>query len=218
MPRCRHWRGASAGNEAGARRRPARVERRAAGTRPWPTAGQALAAAGARVLATVLDNGAAFVALDEAALQRGIVHVPLPQFFSAAQMQHALQAAGVDTLLVAAPLATAWPGLGLAAASSVAGEPLMHARLPAAEVAMPAHTAKISFTSGTTGAPKGVCLSAAALQRVAQRAGRGDGAAAHRAPPECLALCRAAGKHRRPDGSAPAWRDRRLAAAWASWA
>jgi hypothetical protein len=41
-------------------------------------AGQALATAGARVLGTVLDNGAAFVALDEAAQQRGIVHVPLP--------------------------------------------------------------------------------------------------------------------------------------------
>ena len=107
----------------------------------------------------------AFVALDEAALQRGIVHVPLPQFFTAAQMQHALQAAGVDTLLVAPPLAAAWPGLRWWPVD-VAGEPLMHARLPAAPVVMPAHTAKITFTSGTTGTPKGVCLGADALQRV----------------------------------------------------
>ena len=130
-------------------------------------AGKALASAGARVLATVLDNGPAFVALDEAALQHGIVHVPLPQFFTAAQMQHALQAAGVDTLWMAPSLAATWPGLSWWPVD-VAGERLMQARLPAAEVPMPAHTAKITFTSGTTGAPKGVCLSADALQRVAR--------------------------------------------------
>jgi long-subunit acyl-CoA synthetase (AMP-forming) len=130
-------------------------------------AGQLLASAGARVLATVLDNGVAFVALDEAALRCGTVHVPLPQFFSAEQMQHALRAAGVDTLLVAAELASAWPALGWQRAA-VAGDALMLARLPADRSVMPAHPAKISFTSGTTGAPKGVCLSAAALQRVAQ--------------------------------------------------
>ena len=130
-------------------------------------AGKALALAGARVLATVLDNGPAFVALDEAALQRGIVHVPLPQFFTAAQMQHALQAAGVDTLLVARPLAAAWPEWRWWPVD-VAGEPLMHARLPAAPVAMPAYTAKITFTSGTTGTPKGVCLRADTLQLVAR--------------------------------------------------
>ena len=127
----------------------------------------ARALAGVRVLATVLDNTPAFVALDEAALQQGIVHVPLPQFFSAEQMMHALRAAGVDTLLLAPPLARAWSGLAWSACE-IAGEPLMRASIDAAAVAMPAGTAKISFTSGTTGAPKGVCLSAAALQRVAQ--------------------------------------------------
>ncbi|RZI89677.1 MAG: long-chain acyl-CoA synthetase, partial [Variovorax sp.] len=40
-------------------------------------------------------------------------------------------------------------------------------RLPARPVTMPAGTAKITFTSGTTGAPKGVCLDAAAMHAVA---------------------------------------------------
>ena len=126
-----------------------------------------LAAAGTRVLATVLDNTAAFVALDEAAAQLGLVHVPLPQFFSEAQMHHALQAAGVDTLLLGAPAAAAWPVLNRRPVD-VAGESLLRVQLPAVPAAMPAGTVKITFTSGTTGAPKGVCLGADALQRVAR--------------------------------------------------
>ncbi|KPF41715.1 hypothetical protein IP87_01115 [beta proteobacterium AAP121] len=134
-----------------------------------------LHAQGTRVLATVLDNGAAFVVLDEAASAAGLVHVPLPPFFTPAQMQHALQAAGVDTLVVAAPLATlmaqAAPGLHFTALAlaepGLLEAPLMQARLPHATVALPAGTAKITFTSGTTGTPKGVCLSGAALQAVA---------------------------------------------------
>lgn len=126
-----------------------------------------LRAAGTRVLATLLDNGAAFVALDEAAQRTGIVHVPLPGFFTLAQVAHALQAAGVDTLVAAAPLAARWPALHWSAAQA-AGDPVAIARLPAQEVPLPPGTAKVTFTSGSTGEPKGVCLSAEAMQRVAR--------------------------------------------------
>ncbi|GAP36976.1 AMP-binding protein [Piscinibacter sakaiensis] len=98
-----------------------------------------------RVLATLLDNGADFIALDEAAAAAGVVHVPLPLFFTPQQRLHALQAAGADTLVT----------------------PQGVERLPFATVALPPGTAKITFTSGTTGTPKGVCLSQAALQAVA---------------------------------------------------
>ena len=107
---------------------------------------------GTRVLATVLDNTPAFVALDEAALLAAVVHVPLPLFFTAAQMQHALQAAGVDTLVAAAPLAARGPGLDWKPLA-LAGEDLLAVRLPAAPVALPAGPVKIPFTSGTTGSP-----------------------------------------------------------------
>ena len=126
-----------------------------------------LRGSGTRVLATLLDNGAAFVVLDEAAAKAGVVHVPLPLFFTAEQTQHALRSAGVDTLITAAPLARQWPALRWAAAD-VGGEPVALARLPAAPAALPEGTAKITFTSGSTGAPKGVCLSADAMRRVAR--------------------------------------------------
>ena len=102
--------------------------------------------AGTRVLATLLDNGPEFVALDEAAAAAGVVHVPLPTFFTPAQRLHALQSAGVDTLIT----------------------PQGVQRLPCKAVPLPAGTAKITFTSGSTGTPKGVCLTAAAMHAVAQ--------------------------------------------------
>ena len=67
---------------------------------------QRLRTAGARVLATLLDNGPAWVIAHAAAAEAAIVHVPLPLFFTPAQIAHALRAAGVDTLLVSR---SRWP-------------------------------------------------------------------------------------------------------------
>ncbi len=53
-----------------------------------------LAAGRTRVLATLLDNGPAWVVADLAAMRAGVVHVPLPAFFTAAQRSHVLDATG----------------------------------------------------------------------------------------------------------------------------
>ena len=44
---------------------------------------------GTRVLATLMDNSPAWVVADLAAAQAGVVHVPLPVFFTPAQTGHA---------------------------------------------------------------------------------------------------------------------------------
>lgn len=62
-----------------------------------------------RVLATLMDNSPAWVVADLAAAQTGVVHVPLPLFFTGEQITHVLRAAGVDTVLALAALAARWP-------------------------------------------------------------------------------------------------------------
>ena len=121
-------------------------------------AAAALRDAGVRVLATRADNGPDLVVADLAAWTAGVVHVPLPSFFTDAQVAHVLQAAGADALATDRGLdGDPWPGVALRLAR--------RASMP---VPMPAGTVKVSFTSGSTGQPKGVCLSGDALARVAE--------------------------------------------------
>ena len=113
----------------------------------------------ARVVASRLPNGAAWIVADLAALRAGLVHVPLPLFFTAEQQAFALAAAGADALLEPAA-----PGTTPARAVSVAGERLAFGRRVAPVARMPSGTRKITFTSGTTATPKGVCLGDAMLK------------------------------------------------------
>lgn len=125
-----------------------------------------LQARGSWVLATLLDNSPAWVVADLAASLAGVVHVPLPVFFSAQQIAHALQGAGVDTVLTSPALAESWPQIARQECE-VAGQPLVLVRLPGYAVSMPPCTSKVTFTSGSTGAPRGVCLHEKAMRRAA---------------------------------------------------
>lgn len=121
-----------------------------------------------KTLATYLDNGPAWVIVDLAGIAAEVTHIPLPLFFSPEQIQHTLETAKVDTLL----LSLASPTVSLSGSSragliEVAGVPCqaLH-RVIETEQAL--EVAKITFTSGTTGHPKGVCLSLKTMEAVAE--------------------------------------------------
>ena len=110
------------------------------------------------------DNGAAWLFTEFACQEASVVCVPLPLFFSAAQRKAALHIAGIDALITATPeLFT--DTFTLDAKFTEVPLSLMRSNAHTA-LAVPENTSKISFTSGATGSPKGVCLSAA--QQLAQ--------------------------------------------------
>ena len=115
---------------------------------------ESLEHARARVLGLLADNGPEWLAADFAAERAGIPLVPLPPFFTVAQLRHAIDAGGVDALLTDS--AERAQALGFAPA----GVPGLFRR-DASSVPLPAGASKITFTSGTTGTPKGVRLDAA---------------------------------------------------------
>lgn len=101
------------------------------------------------------DNGIAWILMDLACQWTDRVLLPLPGYFTDAQVQHAQAQAGA-AIACEEPIDAAAPWGQVT--------PLNH---PA--VALPPGTSKITFTSGSTGQPKGVCLSAAHQIVVAER-------------------------------------------------
>jgi len=114
-----------------------------------------------RVLGILADNGPPWAIADLAALKAGTAHLPLPPFFSASQITHALNESGAGLVLTDQPERIEALGLGFVREDAWNGMLLL--RRPAGPARLPAGTAKLSFTSGSTGTPKGVCLSASGL-------------------------------------------------------
>lgn len=123
-----------------------------------------LEALGAGRVALALDNGPDWILWDLALLFGERVCVPVPAFFSERQQAHVLRSAGIDTLIGASAAAF---DAGFAARE----DGILQRHIGNAPT-VPTATRKITYTSGTTGEPKGVCLDAAAQLRVARSAWR----------------------------------------------
>ena len=122
-----------------------------------------------KVVALHGQNSIDWVILDLACQETGIVCVPLPKFFSVDQIWHCLSQAGADLVVsdqknFEACIGEAYNLSHLEERSSFYVWRISDATLRK----FPKETQKITFTSGSTGSPKGVCLSAKHQWQVAQ--------------------------------------------------
>lgn len=125
-----------------------------------------LDSAGLRCVASQLDNGPSWLILDLALRELGAVHVPLPTFFSSSQVTHALESSGAQCVITAPQVPR--PVGAEELVGMLDDNNLVRWRVAVSSQALlPAGTSCITYTSGTTGRPKGVCLSATSLLEVA---------------------------------------------------
>lgn len=120
--------------------------------------------------AIAMENHPAWVIADLAAITCNTPLVPLPLFFSPTQLLHAITDAGVNTLLTDNPQHfSAVLGNLIVSQSTlqITNKTLTQFDLSTQTKKLAKDTAKITYTSGTTGQPKGVCLSKDAMLKVA---------------------------------------------------
>jgi long-subunit acyl-CoA synthetase (AMP-forming)/pyrroloquinoline quinone (PQQ) biosynthesis protein C len=106
------------------------------------------------------DNSIAWIVIDLAFIRLARPLVPIPLFFTPAQQQHALEETGAVALI--SDTSSGHNAVPI----DVAGISMFASLLNAKAVTLPAETAKITYTSGTTGKPKGVCLSQSGLEQL----------------------------------------------------
>ena len=117
-------------------------------------------------VALYMDNSIEWIVADLAAMKLGLTLIPIPLFFSEQQRQHLIHDAGIQAVITQQAFIENFnytgqhtlPGMQLLVLENVSQPDISQLK----------NVAKITYTSGSTGNPKGVCLSTNNLQEVTQ--------------------------------------------------
>ena len=118
-------------------------------------------------VAIQLDNSTLWLALDDLLTRLNKVIVPVPHFFSSQQILHMVTAAGIDAIFCDSMFELFWKMNGFNCIHQ-ADSLIVMVKNQEHYPPLPENTHKITFTSGTTSEPKGVCLSLEHLRTVGQ--------------------------------------------------
>jgi long-subunit acyl-CoA synthetase (AMP-forming) len=121
-------------------------------------------------VAVMMDNGIPWAVVDLTIAACGAVAIPVPSFFSDEQLAHLLTDAAPDLLITDRPDY----GVPLSRVSRHETVVIAHTELhlytlqATCRRTLPSDTGKITYTSGTTQQPKGVCVTRAAIDQVTE--------------------------------------------------